>query len=194
MYSDSTAWFAPGFRDRAVQMIGVRWSVRGQISVGGAYKEYFGVLWNCLALSFVSHRGTVCVRARVRYTVCDLGGGSPAHTHRHPRNITYMPTSPNPTIYPQHQNTQPPSTHTPTQHDPVISPRSATHRRPCSQSLACASYHTIARTDKPGSPSSPDWQEWCPEIIASEVPNATARGASVVVVWCTAMIHACLGC
>ena len=32
------------------------------------------------------------------------------------------------------------------------------------------------------------------EPIGVEVPDATARGASVVVVWCTAMIHACLGC
>ena len=32
------------------------------------------------------------------------------------------------------------------------------------------------------------------EVIVVEFPDATARGASVVVVWCTAMIHACLEC
>ena len=32
------------------------------------------------------------------------------------------------------------------------------------------------------------------EPIVVDGPDATARGASVVVVWCTAMIHACLGC
>ena len=32
------------------------------------------------------------------------------------------------------------------------------------------------------------------ELIGAEGPDATARGASLVVVWCTAMTHACLGC
>ena len=57
----STALFAPGFRDCAGQTVGVRFWFKGQISVGGACKDYFGVLWNCLTLSFVSHRATVCV-------------------------------------------------------------------------------------------------------------------------------------
>ena len=34
----STALLAPGFRDRAVQTVGVRWSLRGQPSVDGACK------------------------------------------------------------------------------------------------------------------------------------------------------------
>ena len=49
---NSTAFFAPGFRDFAFQTVALI-----QSSVGGACKEYFGVLWNCLTLSFVSHRG-----------------------------------------------------------------------------------------------------------------------------------------
>ena len=32
------------------------------------------------------------------------------------------------------------------------------------------------------------------ELIIGTVPDETARGATVVVVWCTVMIHACLGC
>ena len=58
---------------------------------------------------------------------------------RHPRTIAYMPTLPNPMIYPLHQITQPSSTHTTTQHNTTllaIAPRSATHRRPCFQSRA----------------------------------------------------------
>ena len=30
------------------------------------------------------------------------------------------------------------------------------------------------------------------ELIVEEGPDATARGASVVVVWCAAMIHVCV--
>ena len=32
------------------------------------------------------------------------------------------------------------------------------------------------------------------ETIFVKIPDATARGAAVVVVRCTAMMHACLGC
>ena len=54
------------------------------------------------------------------------------------------------------------STHTTTQHNPAVTPRSATYRRPCSQSLACALHHAaIARTKMLTSCCFLDWQEWC---------------------------------
>ena len=103
----------------------------------------------------------VCSRACMCVSLCVFGRETYTATCRSTptnQNIHVNTSKPNhPPTTPKHAIS--PSTHITTQHNPASAPRSATHRRPCSQSLAWASHHTIARTNKSGSPCSPDWQK-----------------------------------
>ena len=78
-----------------------------------------------------------------------------------------------------------------TQHDPASAPRSATQRRPCSQSITWTQSH-VQYSQPFHTPQAS--RNGTTDSIVMEQPDATARGISVVAVWCTAMIHACLGC
>ena len=101
-----------------------------------------------------------CGRSCVRMKECSCMGV--CFVSRVPPK-TYQPTLVNTKI---HNNTNTnthisPSTHTMKQHGPAIAPPSATHNRPCSQSLADALHAIIARTIQLKNCSSPDWREWC---------------------------------
>ena len=134
----------------------------------------------------------VCVRACMSpVCVCVCGRETNATSCTYPRTITYILTPSDPTIHPLHQNTQPPSTHTTTNHDPASAPRSAT---PAPNPLLG---HHITQSHvqlSQGVHAPKTGGNGAAELIVGEGPDATARRASVVVVWCIAMIHACLGC
>ena len=138
---------------------------------------------------------SVCVFSCVCNCVRNLGRKSyPQPTHRHPRNITYMPTPPNPTSHTLHQNTQPPL---PTPHNNTTL---LVHRAPQliadpAPNLLLGHHITQSHVQsRQGVHVAQTRRNCAAELIGAEGPDATARGASVVVVWCTAMTHARLGC
>ena len=142
-------------------------------------------VWICVC-------GSMCVTVCVY--VCNFGlEPCPQSTHRHQK---YTPRDSNSLVLSQHHSTRPPSTHTTSQHNTSL----LVHRAP--QLIADPAPnpllgHHITQSHvqiSQGVHAPQTGRNGAAELIVTEVPDATARGASVVVVWCTAMIHACLGC
>ena len=120
-----------------------------------------------------SVRVRVCVYARMCGCVCAC---------------VWRQSRPQPTGQQTHR------THTTKQHDPVIAPRSATHRQPCSHPLLVQNITQshVQISQRLRAPQT--GRNGAAETIVGEGPDETARGAAVVGVCCTAMMHACLGC
>ena len=134
----------------------------------------------------------VCVSISLCVCMCVILGLEPCPqcTHRHQ---IYTSTPPNSLILPQHHNARPPATHTTTQRNMTL----LVHRVP--QLIADPAPnplfgHHITQSHvqySQGGHAAQTGRNGAAELVVVEVPGATAQGASVVVVWCTAMIHAC---
>ena len=118
---------------------------------------------------------------------------TPNHVRKHQHTLAHLPTPLNYKITPTHHSS---SNHTIIQHNTTLLLHRALQliANPDASPLR-VHYITQSHVQLRESIIPPQTgRNGAGELIATEVPDETARGSLVVGAWCTAMMHACLGC